>query len=127
MASSELLQTEEIALAFETWTFDPSVLIPDTEKEGLFSFPDEVAALLDDFDCAIYAINAEVFEKSEVDGKEAFVSAGVQPVVVIEDLIFDKDEAEEEEEPMYLVAGGKMLFRGDIFFIHNPIEAMIRF
>lgn len=127
MAPSELLQTEDITLTFETWTFDPSVLIPDAEIEGLFRFPEEVEALFDDFECGIYGITAEVFENAEIDGKEAYVSTGIKPIAVIEDFFPDEDNSGREEEPLCLIEGGKVMFRGDIFFIQNPADAIVRF
>lgn len=119
MTAESLLKDEEFTLSYPTWTFDPSVLEPDPEVEDVLVFPEEVEEIFLAEGYIITAQLMEVFEAAEVDGKNAFISIGVQAVAIIvdeEELLY----AEELEDNVYqtqeytaVTPGNKVMFIAD--------------
>lgn len=119
MTTEPLLKDEEFTLTYPTWTFDPEVLEADPNEEDLLVFPEEVQELFLDEGYVITAQLVELFEPTEIDGKNAYVSVGVKPVAIIveeEELIW----AEETEDGGYLTSeytavtpGNKVMFIAD--------------
>lgn len=119
MTAKPLLKDEEFTLTYPAWTFDPEVLEEDPDEEGGFIFPEEVQELFLEEGYVITAKLLEVFEATEIDGKNAYISVGVKPVAII----VDEEElawAEETEDGEYLTGeytavtpGNKVLFITD--------------
>lgn len=132
MTSAGITKIEELTFEFETWEYDPSVLTPVEDEKNLFEFPDEIQAFFVDLGLFIYAQTGEVFEATEVDGKDAFVSIGMFPVAVItalddEDVIYEDDE--ESDDAVYLTEGGKIILFGGYgeFRVVNTKHVLVKF
>lgn len=129
MTVEGILKEEEITLTYTTWTFDPSVLWQDADdEEGLLRFPEEVEDVFNAEGYSIFAVKMEVFESTEIDGKTAFVSVGIQPVALIADSETDDyDGIFGEVEYDAVIPGGKVLFAPDDYMMfYNEKEYMLR-
>lgn len=115
--TNELLKQEEISLTADVWTFEPEKLELTPNDDGTFDFPADIEELFYGEGFDIYADLVDVFEKADIDGKDAYISTGQKLVAVLSDL------HAPEEDTEIILPGAKVGFLQQGLMVLNECDS----
>lgn len=105
-----------ISESFSTWTFDPSVVIPEAVREGRFTFPVEVLHAFSLQGLKVGVTVREGFATTIVDNEFEVLPTGENEMLALVQS-YDPNDGGAQGHPVFLKAGQKIAILGYGSFI----------